>query len=66
LNLKFDRFAKIKLTIPTDTTEQARIARVLDLFDSEIEQLEALRKLFEDRKRALLALLISGSLVVPS
>lgn len=66
LNLKFDRFAKIKLTIPTDTAEQARIARVLDLFDSEIEQLEALRKLFEDRKRALLALLLSGSLVVPS
>jgi type I restriction enzyme S subunit len=65
LNLKFDRFAKVKLTIPTDTAEQARIASVLDLCESEIDQLAQLRDLIETQKSALLSKLLSGSLPVP-
>jgi len=62
LNLKYDRFAKIKLTIPLEVGEQDRIAAVLDLCDSEIELLEALRRQFEDHNRALLSRLLSGDL----
>lgn len=64
LNLKFDRFAKIKLTIPSSTVEQTRIASVLDMCDSEIELLEALRMRFEQRKNALFSRLLSGDLVI--
>lgn len=65
LNLKFDRFSKIKLTIPSDTAEQARIAEVLDLCDSEIDLLAAQREQIEVERRALLSRLLSGSLAVP-
>jgi type I restriction enzyme S subunit len=66
LNLKFDRFAKIKLTIPSDPAEQARIASVLDTCDTEIELLWKLRRQFEDRKRALLSRLLSTELTFSS
>lgn len=62
LNLKFDRFAKIKVTIPRDAAEQARIAAVLDFCNAEIELLGRLRKQFETSKRALLFRLLSGEL----
>ncbi len=64
LNLKFDRFAKIKLDIPNDVSEQNRIADVLDLADAEIELLSALEEQFEAYKRGLLSRLLSGELKV--
>jgi type I restriction enzyme, S subunit len=66
LNLKFERFAKIKLTIPEDITEQARVAAVLDLCEHEIDLLEAQREQLELYKRGLLAKLLSGELQVPA
>ncbi len=66
LNLKFDRFAKIKLKIPSSSAEQARIASVLDLCNAEVEMLMALQKQFEKRKRALLSRLLSGEFPVPA
>ncbi len=65
LNLKFERFAKIKLTIPKDVAEQGRIGAVLDLCESEIDLLEAQRTQLELYKRGLLAKLLSGELQVP-
>jgi type I restriction enzyme S subunit len=65
LNLKFERFAKIKLGIPKDTNEQAAIARVLNLCDSELDLIAAQRNQFEMYKRSLLFSLLSGSLRVP-
>lgn len=65
LNLKFERFAKIKLTIPRETAEQARIAAVFDLCESEIYLLEAQREQLELYKRGLLAKLLSGELQLP-
>jgi type I restriction enzyme, S subunit len=62
LNLKFDRFAKIKVTIPIDTLEQERIAGVLDVCEAEINMLETLREHYERYKRALLARLLNGDL----
>lgn len=64
LNLKFDRFAKIKVQIPSDTEEQERIANVLDLCEAEIGLLVALRTQFENRKRVLLSSLLSGAISV--
>jgi type I restriction enzyme S subunit len=66
LNLKFDRFSKIKLAIPRDTDEQARIAGVLDVCDTEIKLLSTLGKEFEDYKRALLFRLFSSDVKVPA
>lgn len=60
LNLKFDRFGKIKVTIPSDPAEQARIAGVLTSCDIEIELLENVLRLFKSRKRALLERLLSS------
>lgn len=65
LNLKFDRFARIKLLIPVDTDEQARIADVLDLCDAEIDLLTTQREQIELEKRVLLSRLLSGDLAVP-
>ena len=62
LNLKFNRFGKIKVTIPLDTLEQAIIANVLDLCDVEIELLVAQRKQVELERRALLSKLMSGEI----
>jgi type I restriction enzyme S subunit len=59
LSLKFDRFAKIKLIVPTDVNEQGHIAAVLDLCDSEIQLLSNLRTQFEKQKRSLLSRLLS-------
>jgi len=66
LNLKFDRFAKIKLTIPRDVDEQERIAGVFDLVDREIALLAAQRAQVELYKRGLLSRLLSGELKVPA
>lgn len=66
LNLKFTRFAKIKLTIPADTGEQCRIADVLDLCDAEIELLTAQLDKTEDYKHGLLSKLLSADIPVPA
>jgi type I restriction enzyme S subunit len=65
LNLKFDRFVKIKLRIPADTDEQSAIARLLDLCDVELELIAVLRDETETFRRSLLSRLLSGSLRVP-
>ena len=62
LNLKFDRFIRIKLTIPRNLREQARIAMVLDLCDSQISLYAALRDRVEQQKRALLSKIIGGEI----
>lgn len=66
LNLKYDRFARIKLRIPVDTDEQARIANVLELCDSELDLLAAQREQIEMKRRALLSRLLSGQPSNPS
>ena len=66
LNLKFHRFAKIRLPIPSEIAEQERIADVLDVVDVEIELLSALGKQFDVYKRGLLSRLLSGELQVPA
>ena len=66
LNLKFDRFAKIRVRIPSDAKEQKMIAATLDLCDAELSLLTKKRKQFELCKRALLSRLLSGEIsVVP-
>jgi type I restriction enzyme S subunit len=60
LNLKFSRFAKIRLLIPRNTGEQERIASALDLCDAELKLLEVLRGQFKESKRALISGLLSG------
>jgi type I restriction enzyme S subunit len=65
LNLKFDRFSKIKLKIPRSTGEQSRIGAVLDLCDAELDLIEAQRRQFESYKRGLLSRLLNGELEIP-
>jgi type I restriction enzyme S subunit len=66
LNLKYERFSKIKLTIPRDRGEQKRIAATLDLCDAEIDQVVAHREKIDSYKHALLSKLLSGELQVPA
>lgn len=66
LNLKFDRFSKIKVRIPSDLEEQSRIASVLDLCDEEIQLLEVLARETEEQKLALMSRLVSGEISVPA
>jgi type I restriction enzyme S subunit len=63
LNLKYERFAKIKLRVPSDVSEQATIAAALDQSESEIELLLALKRQFELHKRSLLSRLLQGDFV---
>lgn len=61
LNLKFDRFAKIKLTIPSEPAEQRRIAEILDLCDSELDLLQARIEQIKLRKQSLVSALLSDA-----
>lgn len=62
LNLKFNRFAKIKVQIPQSMEEQARIGSVLDMCDSEIAYIRALKECYEARKRYHLLRLLCGDI----
>jgi type I restriction enzyme S subunit len=63
-NLKFDRFSKIKVSIPRSVEEQMRIGAVLDACDTELELIAAERKQFELFKCGLISRLLSGELEV--
>jgi len=64
LSLKYERFANIALKLPTDPTEQEKIADVLDLCDREITLLSARNSQIELKKRALLCKLLAGEIQV--
>lgn len=65
LNLKFDKFSKIKLKIPEDTEEQSRIGAFLDLCDAQLDLIAAQRSQIDLQKRWVLARILSGELEVP-
>jgi type I restriction enzyme S subunit len=65
LNLKFDRFGKIRVWIPVEVEEQRRIAETLDLVDREITLLEALVEQTALQKGRLMQALLSGEIRVP-
>ncbi len=58
-NLKFDAFAKIKVTIPS-RQEQHRIAEVLDTCDRELNLLARKRDALQRQKRGLMQQLLTG------
>jgi type I restriction enzyme, S subunit len=60
LNLKYERFVKVRVRIPTALEEQRRIAETLDLADREIGLLEALAQQTALQKRGLMQKLLTG------
>ncbi|MCG8539449.1 MAG: restriction endonuclease subunit S [Clostridia bacterium] len=64
LNLKYENFKGIKLTIPTDIKEQKAIAEILKLQDKEIELLNKEVKLLKEQKKGLMQLLLTGKVRV--
>lgn len=63
LNLKFNNFAQIKVTIP-NLKEQCAIAKVLSSADDEIATLEKKLTAFEKQKRGLMQKLLTGEVRV--
>ncbi len=63
LNLKFNNFAQIKVTIP-NPKEQCAIAKVLSSADDEIATLEKKLTAFEKQKRGLMQKLLTGEVQV--
>ncbi|MGF7058638.1 restriction endonuclease subunit S [Brassicibacter mesophilus] len=64
LNLKYENFKGIKLTIPTDVKEQKAIAEILKLQDKEIELLKKEVALLKEQKKGLMQLLLTGKVRV--
>lgn len=65
LNVSDEDYLSINIPFPK-IEEQRRIAAALNTMDREIDLLAAQREQVENFRRALLSLLLSGSLVVPS
>lgn len=63
LNLKFNHFSEIKVTVPL-INEQKRIASVLDAIDSEIFSLKKLVDQYKEQKRGLMQKLLMGQIRV--
>lgn len=63
LNLKFNNFSQIKVSIPS-AEEQSEVAKVLSTVDSEINQLEKKLKTLEKQKRGLMQKLLTGEIRV--
>lgn len=63
-NLKYDQFGKIKVRYPKDICEQNAIATVLSDIDREIELLQESIKLEKQKKKALMQLLLTGTVRV--
>lgn len=66
LNLKYKRFAKIRLRIPEGVEEQKKIAAVLDLCDKELALLMQQQEQYQRYKRGLMSRLLSGEIQVPA
>jgi type I restriction enzyme S subunit len=64
LNLKYERFVKVKVRIPIDLDEQRRIAETMDVADKEIGLLEVLSEQIGRQKRGLMQKLLKGELSV--
>jgi len=63
LNLKFNNFAQINVTIP-EAKEQCAIAKVLEIADNEIGTLEKKLTALEKQKRGLMQKLLTGEVRV--
>jgi type I restriction enzyme S subunit len=64
LNCKFPSFRQVKVTIPTEQSEQQKIASVLNACDREIEQLDDKLDKLKEQKRGLMQELLNGKIRV--
>ncbi|WP_408955807.1 restriction endonuclease subunit S [Natroniella sp. ANB-PHB2] len=64
LNLRYNNFKQIKVTIPTDIEEQREIVKILKLQDKEIELLEQEVEALKEQKKGLMQLLLTGKVRV--
>lgn len=55
-----DQFEKIKVTIPESRSEQDKITKVLSAADSEIQLLQNELEIWQQKKKALMQLLLTG------
>lgn len=55
-----DQFEKIKVTIPESRSEQDKITKVLSAADSEIQLLQNELEIWQQKKKALMQLLLAG------
>lgn len=60
LNLKYNNFRKIEVTIPRSLKEQKSIAQILSTADKEIELLTKELELLKQQKKGLMQLLLTG------
>ena len=60
LNLKYENFKIIKITVPTSKLEQEKISATLKSIDTEISLIKAEKELLEKQKRGLMQLLLTG------
>jgi len=60
LNLKYENFKIIKITVPTYKVEQEKISATLKSIDIEISSMKAEKELLEKQKRGLMQLLLTG------
>lgn len=58
-------FLRIKIPVPTELEEQARIGSVIANIDRQIDLLQSLRNQIETQKRGLMQKLLTGELAVP-
>jgi type I restriction enzyme S subunit len=65
VRIYFADLARLRVPAP-ELAEQRRIAEVLELLDSEMDQMAQLRKWTERQKRGLLSSLLSEELSVPA
>ena len=55
-----DQFEKIKVTIPESRSVQDKITKVLSVADSEIQLLQNELEIWQQKKKALMQLLLTG------
>ena len=60
LNLKYENFKIIKITVPTSKVEQEKISATLKSIDIEISSIKAEKELLGKQKRGLMQLLLTG------
>jgi len=60
LNLKYENFKNIKVTVPTSKVEQEKISSTLKSIDKEISLIKAEKELLKKQKRGLMQLLLTG------
>jgi len=58
-------FLRIKIPVPTELEEQARIGSVIASIDRQIDLLQSLRNQIETQKRGLMQKLLTGELAIP-